>query len=144
MISMPGLKKLEIIESNLEINNLSVLTDLKELYLRHRLDVNDIKTLETNLLNLEIISIILLASDDLLPFLRCLSKLKKLFVHLNHNSILNLTKLNKEREQLGYRRKVTIFVENDVFEATKWATRNGYINFSLIEMRRRTSQLDFK
>lgn len=60
---------------------------------------------------------------------------------------VDLAALNKEREKLLKKfpetKKITIYVENDVFLATKWATKNGNINLSLIEMKRSDS-IDWK
>lgn len=47
--------------------------------------------------------------------------------------------LNTEREKLDGAQKVMIYVPDTVFLLTKWATRNGTTNFSLIEMKRTES-----
>ncbi|XP_055303092.1 uncharacterized protein LOC129568813 [Sitodiplosis mosellana] len=53
--------------------------------------------------------------------------------------IIDLVALNEERKKLVGARKVTIYVRDDVFLATKWAAYNGDINLSLIEMGRSDS-----
>lgn len=57
----------------------------------------------------------------------------------NNWKILNLIALNKKREKLPNARKIILYVRDDVFLVTKWATRNGDINLNLIEMKRSDS-----
>lgn len=57
----------------------------------------------------------------------------------SNGRILNLVELNEERKKLMGAKKVIIYVRDDVFLATKWATHNGDTNLSLIEMRRSDS-----
>lgn len=52
----------------------------------------------------------------------------------SHNA-LNVVALNEQRKQLQGAGKVTIFVNEDIFLATKWTTANE-TNHSLIEVRR--------
>ncbi|XP_055303149.1 uncharacterized protein LOC129568846 isoform X1 [Sitodiplosis mosellana] len=53
--------------------------------------------------------------------------------------VLDLVAINKERAKLSGARKITIYVRDDIFLATKWTVRHGDINLSLIEMKRTDS-----
>ncbi|XP_055306450.1 uncharacterized protein LOC129570761 [Sitodiplosis mosellana] len=57
----------------------------------------------------------------------------------SNGRVLNLVALNKERGKLPNARKVTIYVRDDVFLATKWATKNGDTHLKYIEMKRSDS-----
>lgn len=92
--------------------------------------------------NLNRISFHLIASHDILPFIRHSTKLKKMKIQYlsdskNCQNILNLSNLNDEREKLHGASKVTIYVNEEVYLATKWAM-NG-TDFNLIEIRRASS-----
>lgn len=134
MVLLPGLEKLHF-DQFIEINNLSCLTSLKELHLPGGLRANEIEVIALNLIYLEKVTISSIASDDLLPFMRYSSKLIRLYVYLNGH-ILNLLKLNKERERLIDARKCIIFVRDNIFLNTKWTIRHGNTNLELVEMRR--------
>lgn len=78
--------------------------------------------------------------EDILPFFRRSTKLNKIKIqYQGEQKVLNLSMLNKERAKLVGARKMTIYVEDDVYLATKWATKNGDIHLSLVEMRRSSS-----
>lgn len=53
--------------------------------------------------------------------------------------LLNLVALDKKRRKLPGARKITIFVRDDIFLATKWSTKYGDINLKFIEMKRSDS-----
>ena len=77
---------------------------------------------------------------DIMHFIKKFPNLKKIKVHYFESAeILQLDLLNTEREKLAGAQKVTIYVPDAVFLATKWATKNGTTNFSLIEMKRTDS-----
>lgn len=132
MALLPGLEKLQF-NQFIEISNLSCLTSLKELHLPGGLKPNEIEVIALNLVNLEKVTISSIASDDLLPFMSYSGKLIRLYAYLN-GRILNLLKLNKERERLINARKCIIFVRDNIFLNTKWL--NGNTNLELVEMRR--------
>lgn len=74
---------------------------------------------------------------DILQYIQQMKNLKKIkLFDFKFEAILNLEMLNTEREKLAGSRKVTIYVPDAVYLATKWATKNGTTNFSLIEMKR--------
>lgn len=77
---------------------------------------------------------------DLVLFIGKLRNLKKLkLCKFKSAEILPLEMLNIEREKLAGAHKVTIHVPDEVFLATKWATKNGITNFRLIKMKRTNS-----
>lgn len=139
IVLLPGLERLRICKT-VDIFNVSRVIGLKELHLPDGLTTNDIQILAENLVNLNEVTVGSITSDDLLPFMRYSKKLKKLHAHLN-GGILNLPKLNKEREQLVNAQKVIIYVPDNSFLATKWKTHYGYANMELVEMQRSNSAL---
>ncbi|XP_031638016.1 uncharacterized protein LOC116350376 isoform X2 [Contarinia nasturtii] len=131
IVSLPAVEKLTLREFN-EIYSLHQLTGLKELTLPSGLTSKDIEMLANNLVNLHTVSISSVTSNDLLPFMRC-AKLRKLYAYLN-GGILNLSKLNKERGKLGNAWKVVIYLNQNIFLATKWSI--GNTNLKFVEIKR--------
>lgn len=77
---------------------------------------------------------------DILLLIKKLRNLKKIkLFNFKSAETLQLDMLNTEREKLAGAQKVTFYVPDTVFLSTKWATRNGTTNFSLIEMKRTDS-----
>lgn len=77
---------------------------------------------------------------EILVFMKSLRNLKKIkLFYFVRTEILQLEMLNRAREELAGAQKVTIYVPDAIFLATKWATKNGTTNFSLIEMKRSSS-----
>lgn len=116
-------------------HSLSNLTNLKELDVNVGLQKTDIEILAINLLNLEFLSLGNVVADDILPFLNRSEKLYRIHAHFKEN-VIDLRRLNKEREKLARARKVTIYVPDNIFLATKWSTVNGDTKLNLIEMRK--------
>lgn len=140
MMKIQGLDKLSVKVVNGTAQFLSNLINLKELNIFDCTNA-DMEEIAGNLTKLERIFIQNATYDDMLAFIRRSPKLKVIKIfhkdkeHFN-GGILNLVKLNEEREKLLKARKVIIYVEDDVFLATKWATDNGDTNLNLIEMKR--------
>lgn len=88
--------------------------------------------------NIEHLQLNTLSTDEILPFIRHLPKLNKLKLIPKRfgekQNPLQLITLNNAREQLTGACKVTIYVPDAFFVATKWAN-NGDIKLSLIEMK---------
>lgn len=79
-------------------------------------------------------------SLDILRIIQQIKNLRKIkILGFRSAEILELNVLNREREKLADARKVTIYVPDAVYLATKWATKNGTTNFNLIEMKRSNS-----
>lgn len=121
--------------------NLGQLTNLRELMVRAGSDyVEDMENLANNLTKLDRLCIYSENIDVVMPFIRRSLKLNKLKFCLCDSVVpLNLAMLNEERAKLFGARKITIYVCDNVFLATKWRTRNGDTNLSFIELRRKSS-----
>lgn len=77
--------------------------------------------------------------EDFQPFIRCSPNLRRIKIDLLLNKekfkcILNLNAMNAERKLLARARKVTVYIDEEVFLATKW--RTGKSEFEFIEIRR--------
>lgn len=98
------------------------------------LNLND---LPRKLPNLERVGFAKISFNNILPFIRQSPKLRKFKIKsfLDKDLIcLDLILLNKEREKLVGARNLIIYVEEDIYLATKW--KLGTTNFNLIEVRR--------
>lgn len=139
MAELPGFEKLTIDEYT-GIYDLASLTNLRELHLPDGFTSTEIETLAINLVNLEKVTVWPSTSDELLPFMQHSIKLTKLYVYLV-DGILNLAQLNAVRESIFESRKTIIYVKDNIFLPTKWATHYGNINLKLVEMRRINSSV---
>lgn len=117
--------------------NLPHMPQLKELRIQY-INTN-LDNLPNQLPNLERIYFKFAETKHFLPFVYQCAKLKELRIDVVHdrtkfNCILDLPAINRERMQLNNARKITIFIDEHVFLATKWATERT--EFSLIEIKR--------
>lgn len=116
------------------------LKKLRELDINKGSEVNDLGTFPIKIPELERVCFSEATSDDILPFICHSIKLKMIKIDLLldgtylENGVLDLVSLNKEREKLNKARKIVIYVNEDVFIATKWA--RSEMNYKLIECRR--------
>ncbi|XP_031623885.1 uncharacterized protein LOC116341132 [Contarinia nasturtii] len=136
---LPSVKGLELlcIRSFDMSDNLPQLTNLKELIILNLSNATDFVILANGLEELERLYITSASIDHIVPFIRRSKKLNKIkLLHLKEGGVLNLRMLNDERAKLAGARKIIIYTSDDIFVATKWATRNGDTNLSLLEMRR--------
>lgn len=78
--------------------------------------------------------------DDLLPFFKC-SKCLSVVKLTDFFGILNLLKLNKNREKLGAKQKVIIYASESIYLKTKWTMRN--LNLDLVDISRQESSNSF-
>ncbi|XP_055309439.1 uncharacterized protein LOC129573171 [Sitodiplosis mosellana] len=77
---------------------------------------------------------------EILEYFEQMKNLTKIkLINFEFEAILNLEMLNMVREQLDGAQKVTIYVPDAVYLATKRATTNGTTNFSRIAMKRHDS-----
>ncbi|XP_031628909.1 uncharacterized protein LOC116344482 [Contarinia nasturtii] len=148
LASVKGLVKFDdTTHTRLETNKINVgyLRNLEELKIGYSAFITDLKSLPHILSKLQRIYFLAVISDDILPFICHAKKLNKIkFERLMSGSyfdeetnILDLFELNKMREKLVGACKITIYVEEDVYLATKWAVKQ--IEFNLIEIKRSTS-----
>lgn len=146
LISLNAVVKLHgnfFIYNDIEVSRIDSLEEigLKSNYL-YNYNFSDNVDFSTNLTNLERIEFRSESFDGLMPFIRNAPKLKKIKVKeleeglyfRKYHKIVNLKALNREREKLARARKITIYVQQDVYLATKWAF--GETDFSLIQLKR--------
>lgn len=140
LASVPALVNLclEYFE-NFDVEGLNDLKKL-EVYMPMNVTFAEVEIVATSLVNLERIVFRETSSNEILPFIRHSKKLKEIRlcllkegIHFN-NGYLNLHKLNEEREKLNGARKVTIYVDEKVFLATKWKTVKS--EWAFVEIRR--------
>lgn len=80
--------------------------------------------------------------DDIMPFIRRLMRLRQIYISQVENGIyfnedtkiIDLVGLNRERQQLAGAAKITLYVSDIVYLATKWAVKET--NFDMIRLRR--------
>lgn len=145
LVSLPGLEKLCIKQFS-ECFNLVHLTNLKELNILSGANADDMEILANSLVNLQRLFLRNAAYSMLLSFIRHSIKLRKVMVFPNNRGsfdgrILKILTLNTEREKLCAAQKVTIFVPDNIFLATKWKINNGNTNLNLVEMKRSESYI---
>lgn len=140
VVTLKGLEKLCIREID-QIFDLPQLINLKELAIFDGVKTADMEILADSYTNLQRLHICNASIDDILPFIHRSPTLNKIKVfakdaaHFN-DGILSLKRLNEDRGKLLGARKVTVFVPDNIFLKTKWATENGNINLNLIELKR--------
>ncbi|XP_055310988.1 uncharacterized protein LOC129573876 [Sitodiplosis mosellana] len=93
--------------------------------------------LASRLMNLERLFIARPNFEDLLPFIRRSINLKYVEIYLFKGKVLEIYALNKERKKVEGARKVTIYVDEDVYLATKSAKAETLLG--LIEIKRKES-----
>ncbi|XP_055305041.1 uncharacterized protein LOC129569872 [Sitodiplosis mosellana] len=119
------------------------LDNITELSIRFNVDGSTMETTARNLVNLERVYLGAPTSEAIVSFIRHSAKLKIIKVaysfRMSNNTEdgLDLAAWNKLREKLTEARKVTMYVEEDVYLATKWATDKT--DYSLIELKRGNS-----
>lgn len=141
---MATLNALESFTTNQEID-LSQLVHLKELCIcwNFTFHVPNIKSLATNLVNLERLVIQIASTDEILPFFRHSKRLKtvkviKLDGSLIEDGALNLVALNMERYKLGATKRVTICVKENIYLATQM--KNMFSNLNCVVIARLESE----
>lgn len=124
---------------------LSRFTGIPELSITQKQSIADYWTLSTSLTNLERLQIWQASTDDILPFIRKSVKLHKIKIdflgsgaHFDvQTNIVDLRGLNQEREKLIGARKLTIYVKEKIYLATKWELTET--NIGLIRLKREES-----
>lgn len=145
LASVKGLVKFHVAFGSSLNLHFGSLESIEELYVRRSVSITDLNSLPYNCRKLKRIEFGIASSDDILPFICHAKTVNKIKVSSLKNgsyfdedkNILNLLALNKERKKLYGARKIMIYVQENVYLATKWAMRQT--EFSLIEMKRHTS-----
>lgn len=121
---------------------LSPLINLEKLYILNTNKINDLDIALTKLSKLKNIQFYNEEIDNIIPFINHATKLNVIIVdnikngtHFNvNNNIVNLTALNDERGKLTAATRLRIYVQEEVYLATKKAYRNTKID--LIQIKR--------
>lgn len=125
--------------------DISDLVQLREISIVRLTELHDINGVAKKCVNLEKILTRQATIDQILPFIRQSPKLIRIKVyqlslgtHFNRNILDILSKVNKERKQLKGASKITLYVSDTVYVATKYAIRQ--INrLDMIEIKRAES-----
>lgn len=126
---------LEVLSTYHVIDNIHLLTQLKELHFKSDDDEIDLEKVAKNLVNLERLWIDCTVKQ-FLPFLRHSKKLKvAIFNDTEDDSALNLHNLNEIRQLGGAKQRVKIGAAENIYLATKWKTMNA--NYDLVEISRK-------
>lgn len=139
--SLKGLEKV-CIEDVCRCYNLRFLTCLKELTIMSTTTMINMNNLAEGLVNIQQLNLHKTTYNDILPFIRHSTQLQRINVKNETNFYVNrpnILTLNDERKKLKLARKVTIFVGDTLFVNIKWATKNGQMDFDLVEFKRSDS-----
>lgn len=138
MVLLVGLHSLKLHEIS-ERYTLPQLPQLKELTIRY---INtDLGTLVGKFENVERISFKYAESKHFLPFVYACPALKEMKIdvvtdRIQFDCILDLAKINGERGKMPNARKLTIYIDESVFLATKWVQPTEW---KFVEIRRAQS-----
>lgn len=143
--SFKGLTKLLVnkdLNTRNGLNDLSSLIDIKYLYIAYAFWISNVETLAKQLVNLEFIQFGYADFFEFVDLIRHSPKLKTIVqkrcvTHAQCQNIPNIKRLNEERAQLANAKKITIYVEENVYLAVKWTENET--NWSLIEIKRNAS-----
>lgn len=150
LTSIKGMHKLELFTNNYLIPNdrfrrfyfrhLPLMPALQELVLHNDKKFDDWEMNVRNVSNLKRITFMKTNLKAIMPFLRYASKLREIIIdnleddsHFE-NGIIDLVALNKERGKMAGALKVTIYVDESIYLATKFAKINTDLN--LIRLKR--------
>lgn len=122
----------------------SALSNIEELYF-YKCNETNLVSLASDLINLRRIVFTIATGDDIALLISRVRNLQKIKIEKIENgtnfniidNILNLSALNREREKLAFAQRVTIYVSEEVFLATKWAVIQE--DFRLVGIKRTES-----
>lgn len=109
------------------------LINIRELILFNGQKLNDVQFLAKNLVNLQRFYIYKANYDDIRFFIRHTKHLRTIAVRESDDKIFNLSALNRDRAQLLGARKITIFMQEQLYLRTKFATSS--IQLQMIEIK---------
>lgn len=145
LATVNGIVKLSIVK-DFSFARFSAFTNLEELVVSTTDCIADTENMANNLINLRRILVLRFNFAHLMPFIRrtaTLDKIRVAYSHVNDvyfnrgTDTIDLVKLNEERARLPGARKITIYVGEGVYLATKRALKKT--DFELIRLKRRTS-----
>lgn len=141
IFSLNALEKLHLSELSVNLV-LPPSTEFKELSFGFDSDIMNLEAFAENLSNIERIYFRFADFNTILTFIRHSPRLREIIVNQLYqrdgkyfkDDIIDVAALNKERSQLFYKRKVTVYVNEKIFLATKYATNNT--NYDLVAVKR--------
>lgn len=145
LASINGLTKLSVLEMFDENYSLLALKNLEELHLLYMVDEvydeDDYEAMATQLVHLKRIHVKEISMNSITPFICRSVEMQQIVVETLdsygdyfNRGIINLRALNKEREKLPGAQKITLYVEEKYYLATKWAL--GETDLALIRLKR--------
>lgn len=141
LASLVALIKLEIEYVFSELILIPDLAELEELFFPCAYDVANWVELPDRLVNLRRMRCQFASADDVFIFIGRSPSANRITVnnlsggiHFNNDTrVLDLVALNNERKKLKHAQKITIFLREEIYLATKWAFNET--NFSLIQLK---------
>lgn len=123
----------------------SSFKSLEELCMLEDSKIMDVESAAINLVNLKRLLVATASVDDIQPFIRRSVELQKIVVlglqdgayFSKDTNIIDLVALNRERLMLADAAKITLYVRENVYLATKWALKET--NLDLIRLKRAVS-----
>ena len=145
--SLNGLNKLILCARDTSSLTFSALHNLEELHMHHKDFIVDIDNLPNALINLKSVYFNTASFDSIMLFIKRSVEMHtirvrnlKVGIHFNKETgIIDLPALNRERallipEQVEVVQKVTLYVIEQIYLATKWAF--GETDFGLVRLKR--------
>lgn len=139
MAALHALEKLYVANCTID-TDLSSLDNLIELGIHIGSSVSNLDAVAKSLVKLEKVYFYYASSDQVLPFIRYSKNLTHVKIrnlesgtHFDEN-MLYLPGLNKERGKLPGAQKIMLYLEEDVYLATKWTTDNT--NYDSVRIKR--------
>lgn len=132
-----GLVKLFVSTSDDSAVLLPTLDNLDELFVDESSQFKNLESVANDFINLKRIHFWAASSNDILPFIKATATLDRIRVDKlecgtyfdEDTNALDLVALNTERQQLEGAQKITLYVSDHVYLATKWASRETEFDF---------------
>ncbi|XP_031637985.1 uncharacterized protein LOC116350355 [Contarinia nasturtii] len=146
ILSVRGMEKLYLVSVGIDIK-FPPMSNLREFGTKFGSQLGDYETIAKNLVNVERIYFYQMKSDTFIPFMRFAPRVEEIKIDnlcegiYFNDGIINLTALNEERKTLNRARKITIYVKENVFLATKWATKSTELDLITLKRIEATSSI---
>lgn len=148
LASVRGLVKLSLFDQDWEDidmvhPSLSGLSELQVLRIHKSGQIVDFRILPNTLKSLQRLQMKSASFDEISPFICRSVKLSEIVIHeqlrdgiyfSSNTNIINLIALNREREKIAFARKITIYVAEKIYLATKWALKDT--DYKLVRLER--------
>lgn len=120
-----------------ENTKLPLLTDITELGISKQGGGININFLADNYNKLQHLLLDKVNFTEILPFIRHSLTLKSVEIYQYTKDMLDVVKLNNERKKLHGAQRITVYVNDDLYRATKWLT--PVVTLEFIEIKRQQS-----